>query len=63
MGNKKDQRQTKKPIQKEQMETLNNLGIKKIKEVSAFTNFGVSEVFHEIIEALLHIQGQIAPIE
>ena len=53
MGNKKDQRQTKKPIQKEQMETLNNLGIKKIKEVSAFTNFGVSEVFHEIIEALL----------
>ena len=40
-----------------------NLGFKKVKEVSALTNFGVSEVFHEIIEALLLMERQHAPSE
>ena len=30
-----------------------NLGFKKVREVSALTNFGVSELFRDIIEALL----------
>ena len=50
VGNKKDAKQSKRILNKEDLEQLNGI---MLKEVSALINFGVSEVFSEIVNHLL----------
>ena len=50
VGNKKDLKHKKNILEREDLLKLDNI---MLKEVSALTNFGVSEVFGEIVNHLL----------
>ena len=50
VGNKKDAKLSKRVLEKEDLTKLDGI---LLKEVSALTNFGVNEVFQEIVNHLL----------